>query len=740
MNHREEFPPSFQLGPWLVQPDLNRISGPDGESRLEPRVMLVLLLLAKRPGEVWSRQALLDEIWKDSIVGEEILTRAISELRRVFGDKARDPRFIETIRHHGYRLIETPQPVVKEAIAALAEPEPEPVVESAIEPKPEPITESQPLPAVTAPKSSFKKYLIPSLMVGLIVLAVVMGGKMFSPNPKANQTGATFTPAVPLTSFPGREWHPALSEDGTRVAFVWSGPEDKSTDIYVKQRNSETLLRLTASSGWVAWPTWSPDGQTVAFVRGSSSGGTLCLVPSLGGAVRSLHGVSSWVAGLDYSPDGKSLLFAARDEESGKFSIYLLNLVDLQVEKIAVGGQARAGDFQPRFSPDGASLAWVGVGLNGHSSLYRASFSDGLAHQVGGELANIQGLTFSADGLHLIYSASPAGTFNLWQISRDSGKDAAARWLQTPGEFAWNPSVARGSGELVFEQVRVDQDIWRIRILEQNPWRMETSAFLFSTRWEYEADFSADGTQVAFISARSGSPELWLAEVDGLNPRKLTSLGSAGLTNPRWSPDGKHLAFNALQEGRSVIMVVAVRGGQPRVFTPKGTGELFCSWAHDGASLLYGVDLDSGWEIRRRDLVDGKTHPVNAGGAITAVESADGGTLYFTRPDRIGLWSLSLDGAGQSVAGEIPQLVLEDLTSQDRHNWALRQGKIYWVLRTGGTAMLAVTNLADGRSSLLTELSQMTSKGLAVSPDGTMILYPKIGTMEGDLMILEGRE
>jgi DNA-binding winged helix-turn-helix (wHTH) protein len=86
MNHREDFPPPFKLGPWLVQPDLNRISGPEGDNQVEPRVMQVLLLLAKRPGEVWSRQALLEEIWKDSVVGEEILTRAISELRRIFGD------------------------------------------------------------------------------------------------------------------------------------------------------------------------------------------------------------------------------------------------------------------------------------------------------------------------------------------------------------------------------------------------------------------------------------------------------------------------------------------------------------------------------------------------------------------------------------------------------------------------------------------------------------------------------
>lgn len=720
MNHREEFPPPFQLGPWLVQPDRNRISGSGGDSQIEPRVMLVLLCLAKRPGEVWSRQALLDEVWKDSVVGEEILTRAISELRRVFGDKARDPRFIETIRNHGYQLIETPRMLPKEAAVPVMAEEPAPVSEK----KPQ--------------KSSQKAFLIPALTVAVIALVVSFGWNTLFSNQKLSQQPAKFSAAVPLTSFPGREWHPSLSADGNRVAFVWTDPEDGSTDIYVKQRNSETLLRLTESDGWVAWPAWSPDGQTVAFVQGGPDGGTLSLVPSLGGVVRSLHGVASWVEGLDYSPDGKSLLFAARGNESGKYGIYQLNLKDLQVQKLALGTEERAGDFQPRFSPDGDSLAWVGVNLSGHSSLYRASLSGGPTHQIGGELANLQGLSFSPDGSHLIYSASPAGTFNLWRIPVDSGRDAAPQWLPTPGDFAWNPNVARKSGDLVFEQVRVDQDIWRISILERDPWRMETSPFLQSTRWEYEADFSADGKRVAFISARSGSPELWLAEADGENLQKLTSLGSAGLTNPRWSPDGSQLAFNALQGGRSVIMVVATRGGEPRALTPAGVGEMFCSWSHDGKSLLYGVDLENGWEIHRRNLQNGETALVIANGAITALESEDGGILYFTRPDQSGLWSLSLGENGQFVAGETPLLILEDLTSQDRHNWTLRNGEIYWVFRTGGTAMLAMTDLETGRSNLLAELSGMTSNGLTVSPDGSTILYPRTGSMEGDLMVLEG--
>ena len=107
-----DFPLPFRLGEFLVQPALNRVSGVDEMAQVEPRVMQVLLCLADSDGEVVSRHALMDMVWTDTIVGEEVLTRAVSELRRIFRDKARSPRYIETIRNHGYRLL---VPVVPEA-------------------------------------------------------------------------------------------------------------------------------------------------------------------------------------------------------------------------------------------------------------------------------------------------------------------------------------------------------------------------------------------------------------------------------------------------------------------------------------------------------------------------------------------------------------------------------------------------------------------------------------------------
>jgi TolB-like protein/DNA-binding winged helix-turn-helix (wHTH) protein/Tfp pilus assembly protein PilF len=96
---------ALQIGPWLVDPSLNTVSR-NGESiHLEPKVMGVLVCLADHPGETLGKEKLLQTLWPDTFVTDDVLTRSISELRRVFEDNAKEPRVIQTIPKRGYRLI-----------------------------------------------------------------------------------------------------------------------------------------------------------------------------------------------------------------------------------------------------------------------------------------------------------------------------------------------------------------------------------------------------------------------------------------------------------------------------------------------------------------------------------------------------------------------------------------------------------------------------------------------------------
>jgi len=95
----------FTIGDFRVDPARNVVAGPDGEMPLEPKIMDVLCLLAQHPGEVLTRETIIDEVWGRAFGADESLTRAISRLRKLFGDARTPAQVIETISKRGYRLI-----------------------------------------------------------------------------------------------------------------------------------------------------------------------------------------------------------------------------------------------------------------------------------------------------------------------------------------------------------------------------------------------------------------------------------------------------------------------------------------------------------------------------------------------------------------------------------------------------------------------------------------------------------
>jgi DNA-binding winged helix-turn-helix (wHTH) protein len=115
----------FTLGSWVVQPRLNRLAQGEVVVQLEPKLMDVLAFLAGRPGQVVSKDELIEGVWKLEFISEWVITRAVAKLRRALGDDAQHPRYIETISKRGYRLIAPVEPLEGEPETArvLAAPE-----------------------------------------------------------------------------------------------------------------------------------------------------------------------------------------------------------------------------------------------------------------------------------------------------------------------------------------------------------------------------------------------------------------------------------------------------------------------------------------------------------------------------------------------------------------------------------------------------------------------------------------
>jgi DNA-binding winged helix-turn-helix (wHTH) protein len=95
----------FRIDDWLIQPQINSVEKEGKTWHLEPKVMQVLLHLASHPNEVLSKDRLLEAVWHNTFVGDDVLVRCISEIRYVFGDDPKSSRVIQTIPKGGYRLI-----------------------------------------------------------------------------------------------------------------------------------------------------------------------------------------------------------------------------------------------------------------------------------------------------------------------------------------------------------------------------------------------------------------------------------------------------------------------------------------------------------------------------------------------------------------------------------------------------------------------------------------------------------
>ena len=177
---------------------------------LEPKVMQVLLVLASNPGEVFTREEIRDVVWRDVFVGDDVLMRAVSEIRRVFNDDPRTPHTVQTVPKVGYRLIAPVAPIAptlsrtsldRSALAPIVEAESAPVASPT---EPVPVFESVPGPALVAQPASAARSRWPLWLGAAIltlILLVVLGrerGRMKHPDTEQSLNYISH----PLTTYP----------------------------------------------------------------------------------------------------------------------------------------------------------------------------------------------------------------------------------------------------------------------------------------------------------------------------------------------------------------------------------------------------------------------------------------------------------------------------------------------------------------------------------------------------------
>src|SRR5947209_391633 len=88
------------------------------EIHLRAKTFQILVYLVANRERVVSKEELLEQFWKDTAIGEDVLAHSIAELRRVLGDNSREPVYLKTVPKRGYRFVSDVQEVPAGALVA----------------------------------------------------------------------------------------------------------------------------------------------------------------------------------------------------------------------------------------------------------------------------------------------------------------------------------------------------------------------------------------------------------------------------------------------------------------------------------------------------------------------------------------------------------------------------------------------------------------------------------------------
>lgn len=718
----------FTAGEALVQPALNRITVHGQVHQVEPKVMQVLLLMAARPGHVVGREAFLETVWAGTVGDDYLLNRAVSELRRIFGDDPRTPRYIETIRKGGYRLV---APIAPARVAAAV---PAPGVGS---PPPAAVSPAQAEPvgaAATPPPARGRwRLLAPLVVVALALLVTLAAWRM---RPAATPLDGAWE-VQPLTSYVGREVEPSLSPDGSRVAFVWDGGQG-ALDIYVKTVGAEDTLNLTRSPGDERYPLWMPDGRSLLYARVDGDGLAVMRVAALGGAPIRVMGDArvQAVRGMAISPDGRLLAYSAREHADAPYRVVLAALDGGAPRVVSQPPGGSVGDLDPRFSPDGGYLVFVRAINEVTRDLYRVGLGGGAPTRLTFDNRKLNGVAWSPDGERLLFTSTRSGMYALWSAAPD-GSDL--RQVALGNEVVQQPTTAAGVDAIVFEHWAHRSQLRLVDLGTRG--EVDAGPFFHSTRWDSSPAWSPDGQRIAFSSNRSGPHAIWVSRSDGRDAVQVAGFGGAFIDNPAWSPDGRLLAFDASPDGTSAIYVVASDGGQPRRITTGPGDARHPSWSRDGQWLYYEANHDGQWRPMARRLEGGDPVVLAAGPGERPRESADARWLLYARPDTGGIWRMPrLDWAGGAPVAATRLEV--DLRGGDVDRWVPGEAGIYYVRRPeDGVPQLALFDPDSGRTQdVLPLASGFEGWGFQLSPDQQRIIYSEPTSHESDLRIAVLRE
>jgi dipeptidyl aminopeptidase/acylaminoacyl peptidase len=324
-----------------------------------------------------------------------------------------------------------------------------------------------------------------------------------------------------------------------------------------------------------------------------------------------------------WSPDGELLVFVSGI--GGAPELWAVRLADGVLSRLTVGlgGVGHLATFMPQWSPNGDCIAYISA-RSGADEIWLWPRDGGEARQLTCLGARVEAFSWSPDGRWLVVASNARGVFDIFRVSVPDGRT-------TP--------LTRDARNEVYPTVTPDGQILHVRlndawtdheVVALSPDGGEARVVLEDSDffdYHYGRSFgyplvAPDGRHFLFRSQRSGWTNVWVAPLDGGEPRQVAA-AEADQGDAAWSPDGQWIAYCENHNGTVDLRIVAAEGGEPRVLFAPGDGVCAgLAWSPDGATISYLLGTTTApndvWMVRLADGARRRLTDSMLGGGVRA--------------------------------------------------------------------------------------------------------------------------
>lgn len=677
-------PENLRIGECTVDVLSREIDAPGARRplRVTPKAMAVLLVLVENVDKVVSRDTLLATVWPDTLPGDDVLTQAVTQLRKAFHEVRGDPQYIETIAKGGYRLLARVEHLDTARSSSLP-----PVIA--------PVSSEEPVAALASstvnvePVSAIRRpgwhlFAAVFLLVGLVVAGAWWLGRLIAPAAPPDAVAALVPERIEpflITSAPGFELAPTLSPSGGLVAYMAIPEGQRNIAIMLQTTVPVSPRQLTYPDGLAedAMPRWSPDGRDIAFLRVNPGHDCrLMLIRATGRAERTVGACDpDDQPSFDWTPDGAGLIL----DRGGNVGLQVLDLSTGKTRVIDYDANPGDLDTSARYSPDGDWIVFVRNSPLG--DFWQIPAEGGKARRLTRLSTEILGWDWTPDSRSLVYASRNDGASRLHRYDIDSGNHA-----DLGVEDGEQPTLARNADALAYVVRHPRFGIYRFAVSGDG----QGERLFASSGRDRVPSIAPDGRQLVFVSDRAGPFGLWWGDVDDSGSmRLLTGIQPDTRQPAAWSSDSKRLlligsSVQSLSDETvpSVFEVVPDSGRISRLALP-AYSPVQASYAPgpqgpDQRLLVLDARADGRLRLNLFPSGDGSEPAIATLDDVVRFQlDAPRGRLLFARLADPGLWQASLDLDPASVR----PVEMDGGFVRWHHAWSVAEdGGIYLVRRT----------------------------------------------------------